>query len=450
MAKKYDVVIIGGGPAGVTTALSARNTYPTKTICIIRKETLTPIPCGIPYVMHSLSSVTDNVLPDSLLQKNKIDLFIDEVLDFRNEKTLVLKSGEEVQFEKLVLATGSTPIVPPIQGIEKDGIFYVKKDLDYLEKLKQKVHEARRILIIGAGFIGIEFADELNRAGKEVVIIERLPYVLSLSIDADIAEIFEKHIQSLGIQLVTGAAVQEIYGEKKAEGVRLENGQTYPADLILIAVGYKPNTQLAQKLGLEYHEKYGIIVDEYLRTSIRDIFAVGDCAAKRNWFTGEYTSVMLASTAMAQGRLVGSNLFEIKVIKGFPGTLGTFSTKVGDLALGVTGLTEKQAQAMGIQYVIGFHESVDRHPGKLPGAKPVKVKLLFSRYSHFLLGAQVLGGDSVGELINMLSVMVQNRMTDMEIDTLQIGTHPLLTASPIAYPVINATVDAILKWYTGK
>jgi NADH oxidase (H2O2-forming) len=187
-----------------------------------------------------------------------------------------------------------------------------------------------------------------------------------------------------------------------------------------------------------------------LRTFEKDIFAIGDCAAKYDFFTGEFSNIMLASTAMAEGRLVGSNLFEIKVMRKFLGVLGSFSTKIGSVAFGASGLTENKAKEMNMDYMVGQSTTIDRHPGKLPGASQLHMKLVFSRYSHTLLGAQMYGGDSVGELVNMFSVMILNKMTDMDIDNLQIGTHPLLSASPIAYPVINASVDAIKKWYEYK
>ncbi len=150
---------------------------------------------------------------------------------------------------------------------------------------------------------------------------------------------------------------------------------------------------------------------------------------------------------MAQGRLAGSNLFSINILKVFHGTLGSFATKVGDVAVGATGLTEMRAKAIRLEYYTGIAEAVDRHPAKLRNASKMMIKLIFAENSHILLGAQISGGDSVGECINMLSVMIQKNMTDMEIDTLQIGTHPLLTPSPLAYGVINATVDAIMKWH---
>jgi len=241
--------------------------------------------------------------------------------------------------------------------------------------------------------------------------------------------------------------VKEILGGRKVEFITLHDDTKYPADLVIVATGYRPNLDLAKKIGVKIDPRFGIITDEYMKTSVDGIFAVGDCVAKRHFLTGEYSKLMLASSAMAQGRLAGSNLFEFKVIKEFAGTLGTFSTKIGDTAFASVGVTETQAKSLGIDYIVGINETVDRHPGKLHGASKIYMKLIFSKYSHLLLGAQIKGGDSVGELINMLSVMIQKKMTDIEIDTLQIGTHPLLTPSPIAYPVINATVNAIMKWY---
>jgi len=164
------------------------------------------------------------------------------------------------------------------------------------------------------------------------------------------------------------------------------------------------------------------------------------------FFTGEFSNIMLASTAMAEGRLVGSNLYSIKTIRQYPGVLGTFSTKIGNIAFAVSGITEKRAKARSLDYTVGIAKAVDRHPAMLPDASEITVKLIFSTYSHTLMGAQIMGGNSVGEMINIMSVMILNKMTDIDIYNLQIGTHPLLTASPIAYPIINATVDAIKKW----
>jgi NADH oxidase (H2O2-forming) len=444
--KKYDVVIIGGGPAGATCAISASNTYPHKKIALIRKEKIAMIPCGIPYVVSSLDSVDEDILPDKLVTNAGADLIVDEVTD-KEDKVLKLKSGEEVSYDKLVLAVGSRPIMPPIPGIDKQGVFSVQKDHDYLIKLKTFADKAKDIVIIGGGYIGVEMADELLNAKKKVAIVEMLERLLPNTMDPEFGEKAGEILKAKGGDIYVGHRVKGIVGDRTAKGVKLDNGKDLKADMVIVSTGAGPNLKLASKFGLPAHPKYGIWVNEYLRTQDKDIFAIGDCAAKYNFFTGEFSNVMLASTAMAEGRLVGANLFEIKVMRKFIGVLGSFSTKIGGVAFGTSGLIEEEAKAMNLDYTVGEASTVDRHPGKLPDSSPIHLKLIFSRYSHTLLGAQMYGGDSVGELVNMFSVMILNKMTDMDIDNLQIGTHPMLTASPVVYPVITATVDAIKKWY---
>jgi len=442
----YDVVIIGGGPAGVTCAISAHSTYPDKRIAVIRKEKIALIPCGIPYTLCSLSSVDDDILPDALLEKIGVELYVDEVKN-KKDKVLALKSGRQIKYGKLVLATGSIPALPPIEGIDKTGVFWVEKDIEYLKSMKKYAEEIDNIVIIGGGYIGVEMADEALRAGKKITIIEMMDTLLATSMDPEFGGKASGIIKNAGGRVILGKKVSSIVGDHSVWGVKLENGKIIPAEMVILSVGSKPNVYLAKKFGLDYHPKHGILVNEYLSTSEEDVFAVGDCAIKYDFFTGEYSNIRLASTAMAEGRLAGSDLYQIKVIRKYNDVLGSFSTKVGDTAFGVSGITEEKAKMMNLRYTVGEADTVDRHPGKLPGSSKLHLKLIFSRYSHTLLGAEMYGGDSVGELVNMFAVMILNKMTDMDIDTLQIGTHPLLTASPIAYPVINATVDAIKKWY---
>ncbi|MDP8240334.1 MAG: FAD-dependent oxidoreductase [Candidatus Hatepunaea meridiana] len=444
--KSFDVVIIGGGPAGIQAALSARHAYPDKSIVVIRKEIVSLIPCGIPYTIGTLESVKADIMPDTPLINSNIEIIIGEVQKRENKK-LILNTGEKIGFDKLVLATGSTPALPGIIGIDKDGIYTVKKDYDYLEQMREAARGANRVLIVGGGYIGVELADELLKLGKSVTLVELLSHLLATSLDCEFNEAVEEELTRRGCQVLTGSRVESFAGNRKVTGAYLSDDRFIEADFVIVSVGYKPNSSIAEMFGLKVDKQYGIVVDEYMQTSDKDIFAAGDCAITKNCFTGKNTAIMLASAAMAQGRLAGANLFEIKLVKSFPGTLGTFSTKIGDLAIGASGLTEQQAKAMGVDYVIGTTEAPDRHPGKLPGASKIRMKLVFARHCHILLGAQLTGGDSVGELTNMLSVMIQKKMTDMEIDTIQIGTHPLLTSSPIAYPVIGAAVNSILKWY---
>jgi len=330
--KQYDVVIIGGGPAGFTAAISARNTYLKKRIAVIRKEAEPMIPCGIPYIFHSLDNIEDNILPDSPLEKMGVDVIVDEVVR-RTSYMLYLASGESVHFEKLVVATGSTVTVPPIKGVDKEQVYYVKKDKNYLETLKKEISKKEKIVIIGGGFVGLEVADELVKEKKKITLVERLGHLLPLAMDKEFGDIIEKELVAAGTDVLTNTSVEEIIGDKAVSGVLLDNGEKIDCEMVIVSAGYRPNIELAKKMGLKCEDRYGILVDEYLRTSEKDIFAVGDCAAKRNCYTGEYSNIMLASTAMAEGRLVGSNLYDIKVVRKFMGVLGSFSTKIAGVAV---------------------------------------------------------------------------------------------------------------------
>ncbi len=438
---KTDVLIIGGGPAGIVTAVTAKQNYPEKKIAVVRKERRVAVPCGIPYIFGTLRDVEKNLIPDSVLTSKGIEILVDEIVDVDTEKKIA-KSKEHgnIEFEKLIFATGSKPIKPPIKGIEGNNVFFVKKDPQYLQELLKRVDESEGIVIIGGGFIGVEFADELRKLGKKVSIVEMLPHVLSASFDDEFCALAEEELRRTGVEVYTNSKVVEI----KENRVILSSGKEIPGDIVIVSVGARPNTDLAEKIGLKV-SKNGIMVDEYMRTSHPDIFAVGDCAEKRDFFTREVKPVMLASVATAEARIAGANLYKIKAFKQFKGTLGIFATKVGNLALGAAGLIERQAKKEGFDYVVGRSEVADKHPGTLPGTSKVRVKLLFTKQGGFFLGAQIAGGDTVGEMINLVGFAIESGYTASRYMNLQIGTHPLLTPAPTAPATIKAVEDALKK-----
>ncbi len=444
--KTFDVLVIGGGPAGIQSAISARNTDPSLSIGLIRREDIMMIPCGIPYIVSRLNAVEENILPDVPLEKNNVELIIGNVVQ-AGDHTVTLEDGSEYGYKKAILATGSSPVEPKIPGADKQGVYFIRKDHNYLRTFREAILAANKPLIVGGGYIGVEVADECLRSGKDVTLVEMLPHLLGTTTDPEFGDAVKSELESCGGKILTGVGVKEFTGEDMVTGAILTDGSTIDTDLVVLSVGYKPNLKIAEMFGVDIDPFAGIIVDENMHTSQPDISAAGDCAANSNFYNGKRDRVMLASSAMAQGRIAGSNLHNISVLKSYHGTLGSFSTKVNNLAIGATGLTEQAAKELGIQYIVGTADTMDRHPGKLAGTSKMHIKLLFAKNSHTLIGAQMSGGDSIGELVNMLAVMIIKKMTDMEIDMLQIGTHPLLTSSPIAYPVLLATVNAIMKWY---
>ena len=440
---KTDILIIGGGPAGVVTALTARGSYPDKDITLVRREEMAVIPCAIPYIFGTLGDVEKNRLPDRPLKDSGVELLIDEVLDIDLEgRVAKTREGLEIGFEKLVLATGSKPSIPPIEGRDLEGVFPIYKDARHLRSMLEWARESDEIVVIGGGFIGVELADELLKAGKTVSIIEILPHILSLSFDDEFCQMVEEELRRRGLSLYTGVAVKRILGEKRVEAVELEGGETLKADMVVVATGARPNTELAERIGLDV-SRYGVVVDEYMRTSHPDVFAVGDCAEKRDFFTQKPGRVMLASVATAEARIAGANLYRLTAFRRFRGTLGIFSTRIGDLALGVAGLIERRAEGEGFDYVVGRSKVFDKHPASLPGSHEVHVKLIFTRRGGFFLGGQIAGGESVGEMINIIGLAIECGMTAAAYANLQIGTHPLLTPPPTAPATIKAAEDAL-------
>ncbi|WP_237266292.1 NAD(P)/FAD-dependent oxidoreductase [Thermococcus cleftensis] len=447
MEMKYDVVVIGASAGGITTAISARKFYPDKSVLVIKREEVGMIPCGIPYIFGTLGGVDDDILPvEKFLKPLGVEILTDEVTEIDPRGKLVrTKSGKEIRWEKLVIATGSKPAKPDFPGGELEGVYTVPKDYHYLKELRERVEEAQRVVIVGGGFIALEVGDEIRKLGKDVTLIVR-SRLLRSSFDPEFSEMVEERLKERGIKVVYGQ-VERLLGDGKVEKVRLVDGTELPADLVILSVGYRPNVELAVKAGLKV-TRYGIWTDEYMRTSHPDIFAVGDCVEHRDFFTGKPYPLMLASTATFEARIAGANLFKLQIVRENRRTIGVYSTHIAGLTLAAAGLTEEAAKKEGFEVIVGYGKGPDRHPAKFPDTSMVTVKLIFSRDRGAILGAQIAGGKSVGEMINILALAIQKRLTASELYTLQIATHPLLTASPVGYQILQAAEDALAKLRT--
>jgi len=450
--KSTDVLIIGSSAAGLVAAMTAKSINPEKHVTVVRREDQTLVPCGIPYVFGSVDSTDKNVLPsNNMFDGAGIDLVIDEVLSIdRERKTCLLRSGDDITYDKLVIGTGSTPTSPAwLEGTELDRVFTVPKDKTYLDDMQQKLAGCRKVVTIGAGFIGVELSDELVKNGKSVVLVEKLPRILGLAFDHDVSEQAQTLLVERGVDVRTGQGVSRILGDTHVTGIELESGEIIETDAVILSVGYRPNAELAQNAGLPVSKLGFIEVDEYMRTEDPDVFAVGDCAEKRDFVTRKPCATMLASTACAEARTAGINLYKLSVVKTFSGTISIFSTALGDTGFGVAGLTESRARAEGFDIVTGVFEGMDKHPGSLAGTHKQMVKLVVGAESGVVLGGEVVGGLSTGELTNAIGFIIQNRMDINAILTAQIGTHPLLTASPAGYPLVKAAEMVSRKVMTG-
>jgi len=439
----YDVVVIGGSAAGITAAITSKRFYPEKSVLIVRKEEKVLIPCGIPYIFGTVCTPSKNLIPDAVLEKNNIELLIDNVIGIdRDNKTVETKKGDKVQYEKLIIATGSIPVVPPISGSDKENVYVVNKDVEYLQSLLDKIEDSKDMVIIGGGFIGMEFADECKKNRDiNITVVEMLPCCLMAAFDKDICRQGEEILKKNGIDIITNAKVEAITGSGRVEGVKLSDGKVIKADIVLIGIGAKPNTQIAKSADIELGEKGTIKVNKNMQTSDEDIFACGDCCEKMSFFTKKISNVMLASIACNEARIAGANLYKIN--RANEGEIGIFATAFGETALARAGLSLQEAKKNGYNVVIGTAEAINTHPGCMPGGKNLKVFLIFEKGTGIILGGQLIGAKSSGEMINLISACIHERMTAYSMATFQMGTHPALTASPVAYQISNAAEMAI-------
>jgi len=272
-----------------------------------------------------------------------------------------------------------------------------------------------------------------------------LPSLLANSFDEEFSRIAQDKLQSKGVHVFINTRVERILGDASVEGVRFSDGKEVAVDGVILGLGAAPHTSISADAGLDLGKGKGIWVDEYMRTVDPDIFAVGDCAGKRDFYTRRDTPVMLASIATAEARIAGANLYQLKVVRENKGTIAIYSTYIDGVVLGSAGLTENSAKKEGFEIVAGTVQGVDKHPASLPGVSKVMVKLIFSKQSGIILGGQVAGGMSCGEMINIIGTAIQKRMSATELETLQMATHPFLTSAPTVYPIVLAAQDAIYK-----
>ncbi|MGD8626995.1 MAG: FAD-dependent oxidoreductase, partial [Anaerolineae bacterium] len=271
--------------------------------------------------------------------------------------------------------------------------------------------------------------------------VELLPHCLALAYDEELCIEMERVLEARGLHLRTSVRVERIDGQGRVEKVMLSDGTELKADTVIVGIGAVANVDLAKQAKIRIGLTGGISVDRTMRTSDENIYACGDCAEKISFFGGRPSPLKLASIATLEARIAGANLFGIR--RENVGTVGAWSTAVGDVAIATAGLTESMAVERGYDVVAVTIGGPNRHPGIMPGAANTTLKLVFERYSGVLLGGQVLGDTTAGEIINAVSACVQKRMTTEDLAMFQIGTHPALTASPIAYHLVNAAEMAI-------
>jgi len=411
------IVIVGGGAAGSSAAAFARKADRKAEITLIDKHKRIGFSrCGLPFVIGGEIPNYDEltVYGQDFFTMSKIDLMLEiTVAQIEPDDKYIMaidKNGTEsqIEYDSLILATGAEVFCPPIPGIETEGVLPLRTIEDGI-LIEERAKTSKKVVIIGAGLIGLEIAVALRERGLEVIIVEMLPYILPLVLDKDMSKDVEKELMGLGIGMITGCGVDEILGDEEVNACVI-GVETIDTDFVINATGVRADVKLAKEAGINIGK--GIRVNESMETNIPGIYAVGDCVECKHLITGEYVLSQLGTTATRQGRVAGRNAAGIRDI--FPGVLMSSVTKIHGLEIGATGLTKWAAERANIDVVIGKMTGHTK-PHYFPGGSKVKVKILARKGDGRVIGAQIVAREDVGHRINMVATAIQSNMTVNEL-----------------------------------
>ncbi|MCC3144288.1 FAD-dependent oxidoreductase [Halanaerobium sp. Z-7514] len=426
------IAVIGGVAAGTSAAAKARRTDPDAEIVIFEKgKEISYGGCGLPYYISDIIAERDKLIAftdEEFEAKYGVEVRIEhEVREIDSHEKMLyytnLASGQDgaYQYDKLIIATGASPIKPPFEGFEKDNIFVLRsvEDGDLIKEAANR-EGTKKAVIIGAGLIGLEMAEAFTEMGLKTTVIELQPQVLP-PFSQEMAELVEEELRKKGVDLVLNDGVAAFKGGEKLEKVVTESGKEIEADLALLSIGVKANSQLAKKAGIEIGETGAIKINEKMETNLKDIYAAGDCAESKDLITAQAAWIPLGSTANKQGRTAGENAAGGSYKH--RGILKTGITKVFDLTAARTGLSREEAEANGFE-VREVKIKARNHAGYYPGVDIVNIKGVFANKDGRLLGAEVIGGEGSDKRIDVLVTAIQAGMTAADLFQLDLAYAP--------------------------
>ncbi len=425
MAELKRVVIVGGVAGGMSAATRLRRLRNDLEIIVLeRSNYVSYANCGLPYYVGGVIEKESSLLlqtPESLHSRFRLDVRVaNEVISINPEskslqvKDLAKNTAYELTYDKLVLSPGATPIVPPLPGVERAMTLRTVEDVEAIvSKVSAKPSTA---VVIGGGFIGVEIAENLIHKGIKTSIVEASDQVLA-PLDPEMATLVAKEMRSKGVDLYLGVSASEI----NSASVILNSGEEIPADLVIMAIGVRPDVSLAKSASLKVGSRGGIVVNDFNQTSDIDIYAKGNAAEKTDSLDGSATLIPLANIANRHGRVVADHIVgrQIRPVK----TIGTAIVKVFDLMIATTGWNEKRLSKTNINYKI-IHAHPNSHAGYYPDAKQMALKLIFDASTGEILGAQGVGIEGVDKRIDVIATAIRGGITAPELADLELAYAP--------------------------
>ena len=412
------IIIIGGVAGGATTAARIRRVDETAEIILLEKgKHISYANCGLPYYIGGVIEEREKLFvqtPEAFSTRFRVDVRTENEVIFidRKKKTVTVRQSSEDTYEesydKLLISTGASPVRPPLPGIDLPGIFTLRNVTD-TDRIKEYInsHSPRKAVVVGAGFIGLEMAENLHAQGAKVSIVEMGNQVMA-PIDFSMASLVHQHLMDKGVNLYLEQAVASFEREGKGLKVTFKNGQSISADIVILSIGVRPETSLARAAELTIGPAGGIAVNDYLQTSDEAIYAIGDAIEYRHPITGKPWLNYLAGPANRQGRIVADNILGAKIP--YEGSIGTSIAKVFDMTVASTGLPGKRLRLEGIDYMSSTIHPAS-HTGYYPDAMPMSIKITFDKQTGRLYGGQIVGYDGVDKRIDGLALVIKHQGT---------------------------------------
>ncbi len=454
-------IIVGGVAGGATAAARIRRIDEFAEIILVeRGEYISYANCGLPYYIGGVIPERENLFvqtPESFGKRFNVDVRVQqEVIKINPDtksveiRTFDGKSYTET-YDKLLLSPGASPFKPPLEGIDGEGIFTLRNVSD-TDRIKNYVKNkgAQKAVVVGAGFIGLEMVENLHHAGVEVTIVEMSNQVMA-PVDFSIASQVHEHLGQKGVRLYLNTTVNRFERKGDSTHIFFSNGETIEADIVILSIGVRPETKLAKEAGLKIGEARGIWVDEYLQTSAKDVYAVGDAIEYPHPLTGKPWLNYLANPANRQGRIVADNMVSGNNTK-YEGAIGTSIAKVFDIVVGSTGLAAKRLKQMEIPYESSTTHS-NSHAGYYPNALSITLKLTFDPQTGKLYGAQGVGYDGIDKRIDQASLVIKKGGTIYDLIQLEhtyappfsSAKDPIAIAGYVAGNIISGVMP-VIKW----
>jgi len=440
-----DVVIIGGGPVGITFSRRLKKLKPGTDITMFRPEEHSMVYCAIPYAIQGLFDQKEVFKGDGLVTDVGVNLLRRRVerVDL-DKKQVVDDAGETYAYRTLLIATGASPVRPPIPGVEAKNVFTVKTQQDMAGIVHRIEQGAKRAVVVGAGAIGIEQAEAYRGRGIETWLIDMAPHVLPNMADPDMTDRLQREIEKIGVHLALGVTVESMDAtDEGVRALRLSSGDSVAldpsADFVCFAVGMRPDVGLFRDTGLAM-ERDGIVVDGRMRTNLPDVYAAGDCCAFLSAIDGKPIGGKLATNAVPMAKVAA------RVVAGqddeYAGFYNGAATCVGDWRIGSTGFTETVAAQRGIETVVGFGKTTTRFP-MMPDSRTLQVKIVADAKDLRIVGGQVLSTVAATDKVDVITLAVQRRLTLKGLAGLSYSAQPWQSFFPARSAIVEACENAL-------